>query len=172
VAVVPAPTISKVISLSSAIDTFADVNVVGVAAVTLVFSVASIDSLFAPSILVPFDLISTVTNPEDDAAATDALGICVIDIGHGALNLVFAVPAVNGVISSDNAIVNTVELGPVAPMAPIGPIGPSIPVAPSGPSIPVAPIGPSIPVAPIGPIGPTTPELASSTQLYAVPSLI
>ena len=72
---VPADVISKVISLSSAIDTFDDVNVVVVAAVTLVFSVASIESLFAPSILVPLDLISTVTNPDVDAVATDDLGI-------------------------------------------------------------------------------------------------
>ena len=64
---------SNVSSASSVIDVSA--NVVGVAAVVLVFSPASIESLFTPNIEVPFSFISTVTKPEEELCETDALGI-------------------------------------------------------------------------------------------------
>ena len=44
---------------------------VAVAAVTDVFSLASIDNLLPPSIDVPLRLISTVTKPDEDAVDKD-----------------------------------------------------------------------------------------------------
>jgi hypothetical protein len=100
---------SKVISASSEMLVGLVARVVAVAAVVLVFSFASILSLFAPRILVPLTLISTVGKPLVDAVFTDALGMLVIVMPNGARIVTLDVPVVMAVDSSLRATVIVLE---------------------------------------------------------------
>src|ERR1043165_6232961 len=52
------------------------------------------------------------------------------------------------------AKVESVQEGPVAPVAPFVPVAPVTPLVPAGP---VAPVAPSFPLAPVGPVAPSAP---------------
>ena len=81
-------------------------NEVAVAAVTLDNSVASILNLFTGSnIEVPFNLISQVTKPDEDAVASDALGVEDNAIAIGALKDILELLTVTLLVSSVTAII-------------------------------------------------------------------
>ncbi len=74
----------------------------------LVFSVASI-VIFVVKIVAPFFFTLTVGSPEVEAVVKVAL-ISVKVNARGARPVAFAVPTVNAVVSSEQAMPNSIEL--------------------------------------------------------------
>ena len=81
----------------------------GVAAVSLVFSFASIVN-FVLSIVVPLSLMSNVGIPADETTRTEALTSSIFN-ANGVLKYPLLVPTVRAVIRSDIGIIKTKTSG-------------------------------------------------------------